>query len=152
MATKPQFAPGQDMSDVSPEDVIEAKRRAKATKAYDDVDKTESGKTKARQTAEYMESERMSPMTTRNRAMSSLLKGPNMLEGPSEAYDAVRSVVSPRKPRSEEEMSELTREVAKGLKKGGKVSSASARADGIAQRGKTRGTMIMCGGGMAKRK
>ena len=28
------------------------------------------------------------------------------------------------------------------LKKGGKVSSASARADGIAQRGKTRGRMI----------
>jgi hypothetical protein len=37
-------------------------------------------------------------------------------------------------------------------KKGGSVSSASKRADGIAQRGKTRGTMIMCGGGMAKRK
>ena len=28
--------------------------------------------------------------------------------------------------------------------------SASSRADGIAQRGKTRGTMVMCGGGMAK--
>jgi hypothetical protein len=36
-----------------------------------------------------------------------------------------------------------------GMKKGGKVSSASSRADGIAQRGKTRGKMIMCGGGMA---
>jgi len=34
-------------------------------------------------------------------------------------------------------------------KKGGKVSSASSRADGIAQRGKTRGTMVMCGGGKA---
>ena len=34
----------------------------------------------------------------------------------------------------------------KGMAKGG---SASARADGIAQRGKTKGTMIaMCGGGM----
>jgi len=29
--------------------------------------------------------------------------------------------------------------------------SASSRADGIAQRGKTRGTLIMCGGGMAKK-
>jgi len=38
------------------------------------------------------------------------------------------------------------------LSKGGKVSSASARADGIAQRGKTRGTMVMCGGGYAKGK
>jgi len=39
-------------------------------------------------------------------------------------------------------------------KKGGAVrSSASRRADGIASKGKTRGTMIaMCGGGMAKRK
>jgi len=39
-----------------------------------------------------------------------------------------------------------------GMKKGGKVSSASSRADGIAQRGKTRGIMVMCGGGMTKRK
>jgi hypothetical protein len=38
-----------------------------------------------------------------------------------------------------------------GYKAGGKVS-ASSRADGIAQRGKTRGTMVMCGGGMAKGK
>jgi hypothetical protein len=33
------------------------------------------------------------------------------------------------------------------LAKGG---TASSRADGIAQRGKTKGTMVMCGGGMAK--
>ena len=32
---KPQFSPDQDMSNVSPEDVAEAKKRAKATKAYD---------------------------------------------------------------------------------------------------------------------
>lgn len=37
-------------------------------------------------------------------------------------------------------------------KRGGKVSAASKRADGIAQRGKTRGTMVMCGGGYAKGK
>jgi len=30
--------------------------------------------------------------------------------------------------------------------------TASKRADGIAQRGKTRGTIIMCGGGYAKGK
>jgi len=36
--------------------------------------------------------------------------------------------------------------------KGGKVSSASKRADGIASKGKTKGTMIaMCGGGMYKK-
>lgn len=36
--------------------------------------------------------------------------------------------------------------------KGGKISSASSRADGIAQRGKTKGTFVMCGGGMARGK
>ena len=40
-----------------------------------------------------------------------------------------------------------------GMKRGGSVGSASKRADGIAQRGKTRGTNVaMCGGGMTKRK
>lgn len=32
-----------------------------------------------------------------------------------------------------------------------KGGSASARADGIAQRGKTKGTIVMCGGGMYKK-
>ena len=31
-----------------------------------------------------------------------------------------------------------------------KGGTASSRADGIAQRGKTRGTLVMCGGGMSK--
>ncbi|CAB4123760.1 hypothetical protein UFOVP48_77 [uncultured Caudovirales phage] len=39
----------------------------------------------------------------------------------------------------------------KGYAKGGSISSASSRADGIAQRGKTRGVML-CSGGMAKGK
>jgi hypothetical protein len=38
----------------------------------------------------------------------------------------------------------------KNMKKGGSVGSASRRADGIAQRGKTKGVMVMCGGGMAR--
>ena len=40
-------------------------------------------------------------------------------------------------------------EMGKPFAKGG---TASARADGIAQRGKTRGTIVMCGGGMARGK
>ena len=36
------------------------------------------------------------------------------------------------------------------MKKGG--MTASSRADGIAQRGKTRGTLVMCGGGMSRGK
>lgn len=39
------------------------------------------------------------------------------------------------------------------MKSGGSVGSASKRADGIAQRGKTRGTtVVMCGGGYMKKK
>ena len=38
------------------------------------------------------------------------------------------------------------------VKKMAKGGSASSRADGIAQKGKTRGTMIMCGGGMTRGK
>ena len=45
-----------------------------------------------------------------------------------------------------------TRGSSKDYAKGGSVSSASKRADGIAQRGKTKGTMIMCGGGYMKGK
>jgi|DEB19_MinimDraft_3_1074340.scaffolds.fasta_scaffold71852_2 hypothetical protein len=41
---------------------------------------------------------------------------------------------------------------AKGYAKGGSVGSASKRADGIAQRGKTRGTIVACGGGYMKGK
>lgn len=40
----------------------------------------------------------------------------------------------------------------KKMAKGGMTSSASSRGDGIAQRGKTKGTMIMCGGGYTKGK
>ncbi len=38
-----------------------------------------------------------------------------------------------------------------GKKKGGTIRSASARADGIATKGKTRGKIVMCGGGMYKK-
>ena len=40
----------------------------------------------------------------------------------------------------------------KPVKKMASGGSASSRADGIAQKGKTRGTMVMCGGGYAKAK
>ena len=46
-----------------------------------------------------------------------------------------------------EKMKEAPKE--KKMRSGG---TASARADGIAQRGKTRGTMVMCGGGYMKGK
>jgi hypothetical protein len=40
MAEKSMFPPGQDMSNVSPADVLEAKKRTKETKAFDEADKT----------------------------------------------------------------------------------------------------------------
>jgi hypothetical protein len=78
MAEKSMFPPGQDMSNVSPTDVLEAKKRAKQTKAFDEADKT--------------------------------------VPKPAPAASA------PKK-----------------MAKGG---SASSRADGCAQRGKTRGMML----------
>jgi len=55
-------------------------------------------------------------------------------------------VKKPKKqPPTPKAMDDDTEMMAKG-------GSASSRADGCAQRGKTRGTMVMCGGGMAKGK
>jgi hypothetical protein len=82
MATEPQFPPSQDMRDVSPEDVAEAKKRAKATKAY-------------------------------NQSLTTMEPAP-------------KKEPTPKK------------EPVKGMRKGGYVRSA----DGIAQRGKTRGKMV----------
>ena len=55
-----------------------------------------------------------------------------------------RPVYNYEQAKKAEAASELMRESRRGqgMKKGGKVKSASARADGIAQRGKTRGKMV----------
>lgn len=110
-------------------------------------------KTPARMIAESMDEEQTAPL---GRLLRQIRKtkvdeeggvGPlrrgvqgfsNMIAPGIEAIERMTN----RKPRSEEEMSELTREVGRGMKKGGKVSSASKRADGCAQRGKTRGRII----------
>jgi len=105
-----------------------------------------SEKTTARKIADEMEMERTFPMS------SKLAKDtPTMAQSAKDALKAgvgiplsmaVDLVTGPKK-RSEEDMSELAREIARGnkLAKGGSVSSASRRADGIAQRGKTKGRM-----------
>ena len=111
-------------------------------------------KTRARKIAEEMELERTSP-----RAYKMAKETPAMAQDAKDALKAgigiplamgVDMITGPKR-RSEEDMSELTREVAKGMKKGGSVRSASARADGIATKGKTRGKIVMCGGGMYKK-
>ena len=84
MATKPTFSQDQDMTNVTPEDLADAKRRTKETEAYNKANMTP-----------------VAPMPKKEASM-------------------------PASP----------------VKKMAKGGSASSRADGIAQRGKTRGRMI----------
>ena len=63
------------------------------------------------------------------------------------AYEASLTTVEVKKPEKKMEDPRAGVRGQKGYAKGG---TASARADGIAQRGKTKGTFIMCGGGMSK--
>jgi hypothetical protein len=87
-----------------------------------------------------------------------------LIQGSSKAYDKARTSPEPGgfdvKPMAKrakpmvadkssdaEDRASRTNAMGDTFKKGGKVSSASSRADGIAQRGKTKGTMVMCGGG-----
>lgn len=119
---KRNFAEGgpmEDMSDVSPEDVAEMKKRMAAGRAYNkampEADTT-TGDLNDRRTKNGQKLLRTFRMYDRNTKM------PNV-----------------------DTMGNTT-----GYKKGG--MTASKRADGIAQRGKTRGTMVMCGGGYTKGK
>jgi len=64
------------------------------------------------------------------------------------AYEASLTTVEVKKPEKKMEDPRAGVRGQKGYAKGG---TASARADGIAQRGKTKGTFIMCSGGMAKK-
>lgn len=85
-------------------------------------------------------------------------KGARELEMGQRIRDTEKSM----RNSADREMADQTRRESRGvketqedlgsaMKKGGKVS-ASSRADGIAQRGKTKGTMVMCGGGYSKGK
>lgn len=79
----------------------------------------------------------------------------------AEAMEAAKPILKARpgktplrnKTRFDEDMAGTEfRKGGKAFAKGGHVSSASSRADGIAQRGKTRGTIVACGGGYMKGK
>jgi len=112
-------------------------------------------RTPARMIAEEMEEEQVAPLAKRLRQMRGMKVDTEGGMGPlrgavkratelaSPGIEAIERLTA-RPRRSEDDMSELTRELGRGMnyKKGGKVSSASARADGCAQRGKTRGRMI----------
>ena len=60
------------------------------------------------------------------------------------AWDEGKSLreMEPEVRKAMREAASEERREARGMKKGGKVSSASKRADGIAQRGKTKGRMV----------
>lgn len=68
-----------------------------------------------------------------------------MLAKKNAAYDAADS--TPANPKSAGAGQGM-----RGVKSMASGGSASSRADGCAIKGKTKGTMIMCGGGMAKGK
>jgi hypothetical protein len=75
------------------------------------------------------------------------LAGPAALAGLATAYgfsSAKEREERAKKFKEERESRAAARENMKkyGMKKGGKVGSASSRADGIAQRGKTKGKMV----------
>ena len=87
--------------------------------------------------------EKMKPGTAKDIAEAAALAGTY----PAGLAQIGHSLATGNKGRSSEEMNELTREVGRAQRaekkaKGGKVSSASSRADGCAQRGKTKGRMV----------
>ena len=167
---KPTFSSDQDMENVTPQDLKDAKTRTKERKAYKDASKIgddEEPKTKekktARQIARDMDSEQNTPFSNKyietvsprianikNEAGRGVATGLGLagMTVPL-AADLARAAVTGRKPRSDEDLNELTREVAKGNKMASGGMTASSRGDGCAQRGKTRGMMVaMKNGGM----
>jgi hypothetical protein len=103
---KPQFAKDQDMMNVSPADVAEAKRRALNEAAFNAANRTPAAP--------------VAPVVQRPTRTTAID------EAMQEAEDAkARKKIA-----------------AMGYSKGGSVSSASKRADGIAVRGKTQGKYL----------
>ena len=66
---------------------------------------------------------------------------------PKQRYDMEKEVREDKEAAAVEDAYKKSRTTP--YAKGG--MTASKRADGIAQRGKTRGTMVMCGGGMSRK-
>jgi hypothetical protein len=104
MATK--FPPGQDMENISPKDLDEAKQYTKERKAYKDA---------------------------------SQIGSEPAIDGVKRLYEGFKSAKAERKAAAADRASRVN-VMGDTYKKGGSVS-ASSRADGIAQRGKTRGKM-----------
>lgn len=147
MATK--FPPGQDMENISPKDLEEAKTYAKERKAYKDASKLGNDEQDYKDT-----------MRLRRAVMTGIEGNPNsdrlnmgtyvpgfekgrtieVEEGMKGLREAENETKREARGTKDTSLRGKLREIT-GYKKGGPVSSASSRADGIAQRGKTRGKM-----------
>ena len=106
MATK--FPPGQDMENISPKDLEEAKKYTKERQAYKDASQIGP--------EDYDSGKRLATI-----------------------FKSMAEVRAERKAAAGDRASRVN-QMGDTYKKGGSVS-ASSRADGIAQRGKTRGKM-----------
>ena len=186
---KHKFADGGSIEDMTPEDVAEAKNRAKAAKAYDRAmpdpyGKGRSGSMPGFDLAKVRETLRspgrydsVRPTDFENkikaakdqaigegvRGAGSVLKEAGKVaatlpmggigitgvsrQDAESGVNSVKNAVNKYRKASEEqdaadrEMEAQDRRESRGMKSGGKVSSASRRADGIATKGKTRGKM-----------
>ena len=160
MATK--FPPGQDMENVSPKDLEEAKTYTKERKAYKNASKIDDGDDE-----NYGHESRGQEAGVGKRVVSTALKGAgkafekifeaneyldkkygeNVPE--NESTKAGRRALFGEKPETQTRAAKyVTNTLGKySYAKGG--MTASSRGDGCAQRGKTKGTMVgMKNGGM----
>ena len=153
---KPTFSPDQDMENVTPQDLKDAKTRTKERKAYKDASKIGPDEDENK---EYSRS---------RRALGAVMAVPGAISGATllgtqsdfpvydsakygtklmlaknkreerEAGEELESAVKLRKSQKRQaDTGEKTNPMGDTYKKGG--MTASSRADGIAQRGKTRG-------------
>ena len=165
---KHKFADGgyQDMSDMTPEDVAEMKRRSRSSKAYDRAmpDPYQEGMYSKEKRRAALEAVMNAPKDMAKGVMSKAKELADS-EGGKKIMRAARfaaetsPLVAGAQPalavaeygidklkeagaRRKRDSGENTNPMGDVFKRGGKVSSASKRADGIATKGKTKGTMI----------
>ena len=154
MATKPTFSPDQDMENVTPQDLKDAKTRTKERKAYKNASQTEDSEDE-----DYSHEGRGQEAGVVKRLASTALKGAGKgFEKIFEANEYLDKKYGENVPenkytkagrlalfgQSPEVQTRAAKYVTNTLGKYSyaKGGSASARADGIAQRGKTRGKIV----------
>jgi hypothetical protein len=165
---KRKFAEGgyQDMSDMTPADVAEMKLRSRSSKAYNNAmpDPYEEGLYSKEKRRAALEAVMNTPKDMAKGLMSKakeiadsdtgkkLMRAARfavetnpMVAGAQPALAVAEYGIDKLKEKSanrKRNMGENTNPAGDTFKRGGKVSSASKRADGIATKGKTKGTMI----------